>query len=76
MGSAGSGKSVAAKSLLVRHALHGARVTVIDPESEYGDVVHALGGTYIELGEHSLNAFAIDPSVPADEAAEWVVPIL
>jgi hypothetical protein len=76
VGSAGSGKSVAAKSLLVRHALHGTRITVIDPESEYRDVVRALGGTYIELGEHSLNAFAIDPSVPADEAAEWVVPIL
>ncbi|HYW23057.1 MAG TPA: DUF87 domain-containing protein [Terriglobales bacterium] len=76
VGSAGSGKSVAAKSLLVRHALHGARITVIDPESEYRDVVRALGGTYIELGEHSLNAFAIDASVPADEAAEWVVPIL
>jgi type IV secretory pathway VirB4 component len=76
VGSAGSGKSVAAKSMLVRHALHGAGVTVIDPESEYRDVIHALGGTYIELGEHSLNAFAIDPSVPADDAAEWVVPIL
>jgi TraG P-loop domain len=76
VGSAGSGKSVAAKSMLVRHALHGTRVTVIDPESEYRDVIHALGGTYIELGEHSLNALGIDPSVPADEAAEWVVPIL
>jgi hypothetical protein len=76
VGSAGSGKSVAAKSMLIRHAMHGAGVTVIDPESEYRDVIHALGGTYIELGEHSLNAFAIDPSVAADEAAEWVVPIL
>ncbi len=76
VGSAGSGKSVAAKSMLVRHALHGTRVTVIDPESEYRDVVQALGGTYIELGEHSLNALAIDPSVSSDEAAEWVVPIL
>jgi len=76
VGSAGSGKSVAAKSLLVRHALRGARVTVIDPESEYRPVIAALGGTYIELGEHSLNAFGIDPSIPADEAAEWVVPIL
>jgi len=76
VGSAGSGKSVAAKSLLVRHALHGTRVTVIDPESEYREVIQALGGTYIELGEHSLNALAIDPSVSPDEAAEWVVPIL
>lgn len=76
VGSAGAGKSVAAKSLLLRHALHGARVTVIDPDSEYREVINALGGTYIELGEHSLNALGIDPSVPADEAAEWVVPIL
>jgi hypothetical protein len=76
VGSAGSGKSVAAKSMLIRHALHGARVTVIDPESEYRRVIEALGGTYVELGQDSLNAFAIDPSVPADEAAEWVVPIL
>ncbi len=51
-------------------------MTVIDPESEYRQVIEALGGTYAELGEDSLNAFAIDPSIPADEAAEWVVPIL
>lgn len=76
LGSAGSGKSATCKTWLIREALQGARVLVIDPESEYQRVISALDGTYVELGEHSLNAFAVDPSVHADEAAEWVVPIL
>ena len=72
LGSSGAGKSVAAKTLLIRHFLQGADVLVIDPESEYRDVITALGGEYIELGEQSLNAFAIDPSISAEEAAGWV----
>lgn len=72
VGSSGAGKSVAAKTLLVRHHLQGADVLVIDPESEYRSVTMALGGEYVELGEQSLNAFAIDPSIGAEEAAGWV----
>jgi hypothetical protein len=76
LGSSGAGKSVASKTLLVRHFLQGADVLVIDPESEYGPVITALGGQYIELGEQSLNAFAIDPSISAEEAAGWVTRML
>ncbi|MGH7883403.1 MAG: VirB4 family type IV secretion system protein, partial [Candidatus Dormibacteraceae bacterium] len=76
LGSSGAGKSVAAKTLLMRHYLQGADVLVIDPESEYASVLAALGGDYIELGEQSLNAFAIDPSIAAGEAAGWVTRLL
>lgn len=76
LGSSGAGKSVASKTLLIRHFLQGADVLVIDPESEYRSVMTALGGEYIELGEQSLNAFAIDPSIGAEEAAGWVTRML
>jgi conjugal transfer ATP-binding protein TraC len=76
LGSSGAGKSVASKTLLVRHFLQGADVLVVDPESEYGPVITALGGEYTELGEQSLNAFAIDPSISAEEAAGWVTRML
>ena len=76
IGSSGSGKSVAAKTLLARHFLQGADVLVMDPESEYGPLVAALGGEYVELGDRSLNAFAIDPAIGPEEAAAWVTRVL
>ncbi|MGH7912986.1 MAG: VirB4 family type IV secretion system protein, partial [Candidatus Dormibacteraceae bacterium] len=76
LGSSGAGKSVAAKTLLMRHHGQGADVLVVDPESEYETVITALGGRYVELGDQSLNAFAIPPEVPAEEAAGWVTRML
>jgi hypothetical protein len=75
-GQSGAGKSVACKTMLVRHALQGAKVVVIDPDNEYRHVVEILGGDYFELGEDSLNAFDIAPGVPAKEAAEYIMGIL
>jgi TraG P-loop domain len=75
-GQSGAGKSVACKTMLVRHALQGAKVVVIDPDNEYRHVVEVLGGDYFELGEDSLNAFDIPLSVPAKEAAENIMGIL
>ncbi|MFZ0218064.1 MAG: DUF87 domain-containing protein [Candidatus Dormiibacterota bacterium] len=76
LGSSGAGKSVAAKTLLMRHHTQGADVLVVDPESEYEPVITALGGQYVELGEQSLNAFAVDPDIPVEEAAGWVTRVL
>ena len=76
LGSSGAGKSVAAKTLLMRHHTQGADVLVVDPESEYEPVITALGGQYVELGQQALNAFAIDPDIPVEEAAGWVTRVL
>jgi type IV secretory pathway VirB4 component len=76
VGTSGAGKSVTLKTLVYRHAVQGARVVVIDPDSEYGMIMRALGGTYVELGRHAINALAVDPSFSADDAAGCVVPSL
>lgn len=76
LGSSGAGKSVAAKTLLMRHHAQGADVLVVDPESEYRTVVSALGGRYVELGEQSLNAFAVPYDLPAEAAAGTVTRML
>lgn len=76
VGSSGAGKSVADKALLVRHVNQGAMGIVVDPDSEFQPVIAALGGTYIELGRDTLNAFAVDPSISPDDAAQSVMPVL
>jgi hypothetical protein len=76
LGSSGAGKSVAAKTLLMRHHEQGADILVVDPESEYQQVVTALGGQYVELGEQSLNAFAVPADVPPEVAAGTVTRVL
>ncbi|MBV8195944.1 MAG: DUF87 domain-containing protein, partial [Candidatus Dormibacteraeota bacterium] len=76
MGSSGAGKSVAVKTLLVRHAMEGAVPVVIDPDSEYRRVMQALGGTHYELGSDALNPLAPGASLPADAAAAVVLPVL
>lgn len=76
VGTSGAGKSVSCKSMLLRHAAQGARTIVIDPDSEYGLIMSAIGGTYVELGEASINVLAVDPGTSADEAAGLVIPVL
>lgn len=76
VGTSGAGKSVSCKTMLLRHVAQGARTIVIDPDSEYGLVVRALNGRYVELGEASVNVLAMDPSTPPDEAAGLIIPVL
>ena len=76
VGSSGSGKSVAAKSLLVRHVMEGAAAVVIDPDSEYEPVMRAVGGRYLELGPDAINPLGAAAGVPPDGAAGLVLPIL
>ncbi|HVC40483.1 MAG TPA: DUF87 domain-containing protein [Candidatus Saccharimonadales bacterium] len=76
VGSSGSGKSVAAKTLLVRHVMEGASAVVIDPDSEYGRVMSAIGGVHFELGEDALNPLAPGCDVAPDLAASLLLPVL
>ncbi len=76
VGSSGSGKSVAAKSLLVRHVMEGASAVVIDPDSEYRRVMNAIGGLHFELGEDALNPLAPGCGVAPDFAASLLLPVL
>lgn len=76
VGSSGSGKSVAAKSLLVRHVMEGASAVVIDPDSEYRRVMNAIGGLHFELGEDALNPLAPGCDVAPDFAASLLLPVL
>jgi hypothetical protein len=76
VGSSGAGKSVTAKTLLVRHVLQGATAVVIDPDSEYRRVMRSIGGTHLELGDDALNPLAPASALPADSAASLVLPVL
>lgn len=76
VGSSGAGKSITAKTLLVRHVLQGASAVVLDPDSEYRRVMRAVGGRHLELGEDALNPLAAGADVAPDTAAGLVLPIL
>ena len=76
VGSSGAGKSVATKTMLVRHILEGVSAVVIDPDSEYMPLMAAVGGNYFELGTDALNPLAAGMGVPPDQAASLVIPIL
>ncbi len=76
VGSSGSGKSVAAKTLLVRHVMERVGAVVIDPDSEYAPVMRAVGGRYLELGVEALNPLGVTAGVTPDTGAGMVLPIL
>jgi type IV secretory pathway VirB4 component len=63
-GCSGAGKSYTVKLELLRGILAGLRVVVVDPESEYGGVVDAVGGVTIPLRPGAacgLDPFAVAP---------------
>lgn len=76
VGSSGAGKSVTAKTLLVRHVLQGASAVVIDPDSEYRRVMSSIGGTHLELGDDALNPLGPGSTLAPDVAAGLVLPVL
>ena len=76
VGSSGAGKSVSAKTMLIRHIMEGVGAVVIDPDSEYRSVMTAVGGEYFELGEDAINPFAGGVDVAPDLAATRILPIL
>lgn len=76
LGSSGAGKSVAAKTLLIRHVMAGACAAVIDPDSEYRPVMQAVGGGYVELGDDALNPLAAASGTSPHAAASLILPVL
>ena len=71
IGKSGGGKSFAAKNLLSNMAGDNSRIFVLDPESEYINLCHNLGGKSIDVGsglQGRINPFHITPSLkPEDE---------
>src|SRR5574344_1909717 len=62
IGQSGSGKSYATKTVLANLATEGAKVYVLDPESEYGVLAENLGGSHIDASDGSkgrINPFEI-----------------
>jgi type IV secretory pathway VirB4 component len=62
-GVSGSGKSVTAKILMNRLYMRGIQIIVIDPEGEYVELAHSLGGEVIQFSrENGINPFYIASS--------------
>ena len=72
VGAPGAGKSVSMKTLAVRHILRGSRAIIIDPDSEYGNVVKLFKGVYVELGDVALNPLARPDDLDPDDLAQWM----
>lgn len=70
MGVAGVGKSTAVKHIILSEYMKGTKIIFIDPESEYKDLCHHLGGDWINAGGGSngkLNPLQIRPAPIDDE---------
>lgn len=63
LGNSGQGKSYLLKLLLANFREAGMRVCALDPEMEYEDITHNLGGCFIDLmtGEYLINP--LEPKV-------------
>lgn len=62
VGQSGSGKSYATKTLLTNLSTDGAKIYVLDPESEYGALARNLGGSVIDAADGNkgrINPFEI-----------------
>ncbi|HBF2930771.1 ATP-binding protein [Clostridioides difficile] len=70
IGQPGTGKTFFVSLLTMRSALRGIRTVIIDPESEYGRLTEALGGSRIYLAPDSkecINPFDIEEEDELDE---------
>lgn len=68
LGNSGQGKSYLLKLILTNIRESGKRVICLDPESEYGDLCAALGGSYVDFlsGENTINP--LEPKAWTDTA--------
>lgn len=70
IGQSGAGKSTAIKRLIIREYALGAKIIILDPESEYMDIVRSLGGDWINAaGGGILNPLQMRPR-PYDKKEE------
>lgn len=63
LGNAGQGKSYLLKGLIINMLESGKNVLILDPEHEYEDLVHALGGDYVDLMEQDYRINVLEPKV-------------
>lgn len=69
-GQIGRGKSALVKSLIHRSLARGRRAWVVDPKGEYGELCHALGGSWLKLVPGgSLRLNPIETGDPLEAAA-------
>ncbi|MCL2369686.1 MAG: DUF87 domain-containing protein [Firmicutes bacterium] len=71
VGKPGSGKSYAAKTMLCNLASTGAKIFVLDPESEYSKVTDSLGGKVLDAASSKygiINPFQIIAGMKEDDA--------
>ncbi len=70
LGNSGQGKSYLLKLLLTNIRESGKSVICLDPESEYEELSHALGGCYIDFlsGQYTINP--LEPKAWTDGAEE------
>ena len=70
MGNSGVGKSTAIKHIIMSEYMNGTKIIVADPESEYRDLCHNLGGDWINAVGGStgmINPLQVRPSPHDDE---------
>ncbi len=73
MGKSGSGKSFATKTILTNLAAENSKIFILDPENEYSELAHNLGGKMIDVGtakEGRLNPFHVITTLEGDEAGD------
>lgn len=70
LGKPGVGKSATVKKIMYNSWLQGVKIIVVDPEREYKDFCHNLGGDWINLGGGKggrLNPLEVKSMPPEDE---------
>ena len=57
LGNPGEGKSYLGKGVITNLAMYGKSLIILDPEHEYEELIHNLGGTYLDLmnGDYKIN---------------------
>lgn len=63
LGQPGQGKSYTAKGMIVNLLELGKNVVILDPEHEYEDLTHSLGGEYLDLMDGQWIINVLEPKV-------------
>jgi hypothetical protein len=71
----GAGKSYAAASVLLSGYARGLGAIILDPEAEYGSMVRALGGTYLDFSSGSGHAINALDAISSENQEEGIDPI-